>query len=156
MVSFQPMSGSDFSGYLSYFLADYAEEIAANYGLAPEAALAQAKHEITVSLPQGENTPGQQLMSIIWQDKEAQQQVGYLWYSPDFSAKSAFIYDFYLFTAHRNKGLGRKALQQLEQLLAAQGYSQIKLRVAAGNDRAKRVYEANGFKVTGFNMNKLL
>ena len=82
--------------------------------------------------------------------------VGSLWYRADFIDKSAFIYDFYLRPAFRGKGLGSQAMQSLESNLRAAGIRQIKLRVAAENEHARKVYEANGYQITGYNMNKLL
>jgi ribosomal protein S18 acetylase RimI-like enzyme len=52
--------------------------------------------------------------------------------------QSAFIYDFYLLPAFRSKGLGSRAMQSLEALLAGEGIRQIKLRVAAENAHAKK------------------
>ncbi|WP_154058909.1 GNAT family N-acetyltransferase, partial [Pseudescherichia vulneris] len=89
-------------------------------------------------------------------EAEKDHHIGYLWYKPDPQLHSAFINDFYLFPAFRGQGLGSEAMKQLELRLMAEGCKQIKLRVAAGNPQARRVYENNGFNVTGINMNKVL
>ena len=44
----------------------------------------------------------------------------------------------------------------LESDLRAGGFTQIKLRVAGDNDRARHVYEVSGFRVTGINMSKTI
>ena len=118
--------------------------------------MAQAKREITTSLPDGVQTQGQSLKSIVHTENGSEVQIGYLWYRANGEDQSAFIYDFYLLPAFRGKGLGSRAMQSLEALLAGEGIRQIKLRVAAENAHAKKVYEANGYQVTGYNMNKLL
>lgn len=156
MVVLHPMSETEFAGFLAYFIPDYAAEIAANYHLFQDAALAQAKREIATSLPDGVKTQGQSLKSIVHTDNGSEVQIGYLWYRANGEDQSAFIYDFYLLPAFRGKGLGSRAMQSLEALLAGEGIRQIKLRVAAENAHAKKVYEANGYQVTGYNMNKLL
>lgn len=156
MVVLHPMSETDFAGFLAYFIPDYAAEIATNYHLSPDDALAQAKREAAASLPDGEKTAGQSLKRIVRSENGTEQRIGYLWYRTNAEDSSAFIYDFYLLPEFRSQGLGSLAMQSLESLLASEGIRQIKLRVAAENAQAKKVYEANGYQVTGYNMNKLL
>lgn len=156
MVSLRPMSANEFVGFATYFIEDYARDIAANYRLSDDEALAQAKRELESSLPAAEKTPGQTLTAIIFAENGTEQHIGYLWYKANIIDKSAYIYDFYLFSKFRKQGLGSQAMHCLEADLAASGIKQIKLRVAAENAHAKKVYEANGYQVTGFNMNKLL
>jgi hypothetical protein len=104
MVVLHPMSETDFAGFLAYFIPDYAAEIAANYHLSQDAALAQAKREIAASLPDGVKTQGQSLKSIVHTDNGSEVQIGYLWYRANGEDQSAFIYDFYLLPAFRGKG----------------------------------------------------
>ncbi|WP_234632409.1 GNAT family N-acetyltransferase [Agrobacterium vitis] len=151
MIKFTGMSDEDYSHYLNYFIADYAAEIALNYKIAEGEAVKRAEHEIAQSLPHGPKTPDHALLNIV--DKQ-QQTIGYLWYRFDETAKSVFILDFYIFPAHRGTGQGKQALAALETRLAEQGYREIKLRVAADNDRARHIYEYGGFRVTGVNMAK--
>lgn len=148
------MSGAQYQGYLDYFIADYADEIAANYGLPGAEALDQARREVEDGLPQGLATPGQVLLSII--DPATDEVIGYIWYKHSTEARSVFIYDFSILPAHRGKGLGKRALVLLEDELGRQGIRQMKLRVAGDNLRAKHVYDVSGFRVTGFNMSKII
>jgi len=152
MISFRPVQQHEFAAFVDYFVSDYAIEIVANYRLSEGEARQQARREVESSFPGAENTPGQVLLCIM----QAQRHIGYLWYKPDAELKSAYINDFYLFPKFRGQGVGSEAMKQLEEKLEADGYTQIKLRVAAENQQARNVYEANGFAVTGINMNKLL
>lgn len=156
MISFRPVLQHEFAAFVAYFVADYAREITLNYRLSETDALTQAQREIECSFPQQEKTSGQVLLCIIHHDAGEEQPIGYLWYKSDAELKSAYINDFYLFPAFRGQGFGSKAMKCLEERLEADGYTQIKLRVAAENQQARHVYEANGFAVTGINMNKLL
>ena len=149
MIKLRPMLTQEYAGYLAYFLPDYALEITANYDLSPRDALAQAKQEIATDLPDGVETKGQVLLSILDLDEGL---VGYLWYKPDLKAKSAFIYDFHILPPFQGKGLGKAALKALEALLLEQGITQIGLRVAADNARAQGLYRSAGFRTTGVNM----
>lgn len=148
------MTCPDFTDFLKIIVPDYADDLCDNYYLSREDALLQAKSEINALLTGGAATPGQVLLSIYEDSPEGDYKTGYFWYSPDLNSGAAFLYNFYIFPDHRNKGLGKKALAMLEKHLADQGIRQIKLRVAADNGRAKHVYETAGYRVTGFNMNK--
>lgn len=156
MITFRSPSRHEFQAFVDYFIPDYAAEIVSNYLLSEEDALAQARRELEASFPDGEKSAGQILLCIVLNDAEKENHIGYLWYKPDPQLHSAFINDFYLFPAFRGKGFGSAAMKQLELRLVEEGSKQIKLRVAAGNPQARRVYENNGFNVTGINMNKVL
>ena len=132
----RPMLANEYPDYLEYFVPDYAAEIQSNYGLAHEDALDQAKSEVAADLPQGVDTEGEVLLCL---EDEAGKVVGYLWYTPN--ARSVFIKDFYVFPDHQGQGYGKAALRALERTLKESSFNQIKLRVAADNVRALRVYE---------------
>ncbi|APG18186.1 acetyltransferase [Kosakonia radicincitans] len=154
MIEFRPMREDEYPGYLKYFIADYAREIASNYRLSAEDSLARAKQEIAEDLPEGVNTPGQVLLCLIAKSDNTDKHVGYLWYKPDAAMRTVFIYDFHIFNALQGQGLGKLALRTFEHEMRCKGVEQIRLRVAGDNDRARHVYEAIGFGVTGINMSK--
>ncbi|WP_312209904.1 GNAT family N-acetyltransferase [Pseudescherichia sp.] len=156
MVTFRVPTSREFSAFVDYFIPDYAAEIVSNYRLSEVDAVEQARRELEASFPDGEKSAGQVLLCIILSAPEKEHHIGYLWYKPDTQLHSAWINDFYLFPAFRGKGFGSEAMKQLEVRLMEEGCKQIKLRVAAGNLQARRVYENNGFNVTGINMNKVL
>jgi ribosomal protein S18 acetylase RimI-like enzyme len=150
------MRESEYAAYLDYFIPDYAEEVASSYGISPEDALARVKREMAAELPEGVRTPGQHLLCLVDPAGEADAVIGYLWYKPDATQRSAFINDFEILPAHRGQGRGKQALGLLDDLLKREGFEQVKLRVAQDNARARHVYEATGFRVTGVNMSKSL
>lgn len=150
------MRESEYPAYLRYFIPDYAAEIAANYRLSDAAARAQAEREIESDLPDGVATAGQLLLCLVDPSGAAETLLGYLWYKPDAATRSAFITDFHILAAHQGQGLGKAAMALLERDLGAKGFTQIKLRVAGDNARARHVYEASGFHVTGVNMSKVI
>jgi len=152
MVALRPMRSAEFPAYLDYFIPEYAAEISANYGVSDTAALAQARREIADDLPDGPDTHGQVLLCITADgDDDA---IGYLWYHPDKDLRLAFISDFHILAAHQGKGFGTRALSALEAALSDAGFEQIRLRVAADNQRAQHIYRTGGFRVTGVNMSK--
>ena len=153
MIHLRDMQPQEFAGYAEYFLKDYAIEIASNYGLAATAAQARAERELAADLGQGTATPGQALLCIV-DDQDA--LLGYAWCRPDADSSSVFVLDFHILPAHQGKGLGKQALALLEAHFARAGFSEIRLRVAADNARARHVYDVGGFRVTGINMAKPL
>lgn len=156
MVTFRSPTSREFSAFVNYFIPDYAAEIVSNYRLSEVDAVEQARRELEASFPDGENSTGQVLLCIIQSESNKENHIGYLWYKPDPHLHSAWINDFYLFPAFRGQGFGSEAMKHLEVRLVQEGYKQVKLRVAADNTQARRVYENNGFNVTGINMNKVL
>ncbi|MGL5286196.1 MAG: GNAT family N-acetyltransferase [Aeromonas sp.] len=156
MMLLRPMRADEFAAYLDYFIPDYAAEIAANYRLSESEAREQARREISVSLPDGVNSAGHVLLCLVDSATLSDNALGYLWYKADAAMREAFIYDFYIRPDHQGKGLGKQALQLLEEALKARGFAQIKLRVAGDNERARHLYEVSGFQVTGINMSKPL
>jgi ribosomal protein S18 acetylase RimI-like enzyme len=150
------MREGEYAAYLDYFIPDYAAEVAATYGLSAEDALARVRREIAADLPDGIRTRGHSLFCLVDPAGDPDAVVGYLWIKPDAAQRSAFINDFEILPAHRGKGLGKQAMAALAADLRRQGFEQIKLRVAQDNARARHVYEAAGFQVTGINMSKSL
>jgi RimJ/RimL family protein N-acetyltransferase len=156
MISLRPMRADEYAAYLDYFIPDYATEITANYQLSPVESRLQALREIDEDLPQGVATPGQVLLCIIDSISGEDSIIGYLWYRPDIPARSIHISDFHIFAVHQGKGYGKEALAALELELSKTGITQIKLRVAEDNKRAKHLYDVSGFRVTGVNMSKAI
>ncbi|ABS13763.1 MULTISPECIES: GNAT family N-acetyltransferase [Brucella] len=156
MLQLRPMREDEFPTYLGYFIPDYAAEVASSYRLSDVAALDQVKREMASDLPDGVNTTDQILLCLIDPACSPEKLLGYLWYKQDPAKQVAFIMDFYIFPSLQGKGYGKLALTTLEVDLKRQGFQQIKLRVAADNARARHVYDATGFHVTGINMNKSL
>jgi ribosomal protein S18 acetylase RimI-like enzyme len=150
------MRDNEYPAYLEYFISDFAVEIASNYGLSESVSIAQAKQEVAADLPDGVHTSGQILLCVVDQTDSSERLIGYLWYKPNATMRSAFICDFHILAPYQGKGLGKQALEVLERELKGQGFEHIKLRVAEDNDRARHVYEATGFRVTGVNMNKAI
>jgi ribosomal protein S18 acetylase RimI-like enzyme len=154
MIHLRPMQISEFPDFSAYFVADYAEEISANYDQDIAAARTQAQQDISRDLPQGVDTPGQHLLCIVREDDENNTPIGYLWCKPETAGQSVFISDFYMFPDHRGKGYGKSALLALEAMFTKTGHTEVRLRVAADNAKAQRLYTAMGYTITGINMRK--
>lgn len=154
MISFRTMTKDEYPAYLEYFVNDYAYEIESNFRVSLRDSLHRAKQEISEMLPDGVNTHGQVLMCIIAQSDKTNNHVGYLWYKPEWTNRTVFIYDFHILNSSQGLGHGKQSLRAFEEYLQAKGFKEIRLRVAGDNVRARHVYETSGFLVTGINMSK--
>ena len=148
------MRPEEFADYRKYFIKDYGQEIADNYGYKLEKALEMAKNAIERVLPKGTLTPGQELMCIEAPDNGNSELLGYLWYAVQENETTAFIFDFYIHETSRGRGHAKASIAEFEKKLATDGIYQIKLRVAHDNIRALNLYKSAGFAVTGYNMIK--
>lgn len=152
VIALRPMREEEYPAFCDYFIADYSQEIAENYGHSLELAQTLARKDLLRSFPDGYKTNVHKLLCI-----EAESRVvGYLWHCPNEAEHSTFIYDFYVDESCRGKGYGTEALKLLEGQLVKGGIVQIKLRVAYHNKRALALYQETGFMVTGYNMSKNL
>ena len=150
-VTLRPMLADEFPNYRDYFVVDYAEEIAANYGFTLEKSRTIARQELADDLPQTVATPNHFLLCI---ENEDGQIIGYLWHKLLDDGETVFVLDFIIFKQFRKMGYGKAAMDRLEKQLSRTGVEQIKLRVAFENKGALRLYETVGFNVTGYNMIK--
>lgn len=158
MVTLRAMHTEELNDYRNLFITEYAQDLSSNSGYSTEQALAHATQIFDGYLPEGVNTPGDHLFCIENKNNESDNNalVGYLWFGQASNDNAAFIKDFYVLPHHQRKGYGSACLQELEKILVAQDIFEIKLRVAADNPQAKRLYEQMAFVVTGFNMSKSL
>jgi len=153
MISLRKMKADEYPAYCDYFIADYADDLAQNYGHSIEAATELAQQTLLSSLPDGIESKKHDLLCIEL-NSNSSKVIGYLWHSITASDASSFIYDFYIQAQYRGSGYGKQALNQLENLLATVGIDQIKLRVAFNNQRALALYKEVGFAISGYNMSK--
>ncbi|MGF1755138.1 GNAT family N-acetyltransferase [Vibrio makurazakiensis] len=156
MINLRRMREEEFPAYSEYFIEDYSQEIARNYGHPISTAIELARKDLENSFPNGYELNGHELLCIELKDSDEKNAVGYLWHSVNTNDNSTFIYDFYIADSFRGQGLGKLAMQYLEDQLQAKGIEQVKLRVAYQNTRALKLYQETGFSITGFNMSKSL
>lgn len=156
MLNLRKMSTEEYPAYCDYFIADYGNEIALNYGHSIEVATDLAIKELNRCFPNGLENNEHELLCIELELENTLKVIGYLWHSINASDFSTFIYDFYIIEEFRGDGYGKQAIIKLESLLISDGINQIKLRVAYQNKRALALYQEVGFVISGYNMSKKL
>ncbi len=151
MITFRPMRPDEFAAYSAYFIPEFAADLAANFGLSPPEATAEATRDLAAHLPQGPQTPGQDLYCILG---AAGGVVGYLWFERQAANTRAFLMDFHILPPFQGLGIAGQALAAWESALSDTGVRDVRLRVSPDNPRALRTYESAGFRVTGLAMAK--
>ncbi|UFN68410.1 GNAT family N-acetyltransferase [Vibrio alginolyticus] len=154
MVVLREMRQDEYSAYCQYFIDDYSQEIAQNYGHSIKLSIELAKKELHRCFPNGLEGNEHSLLCIDAEVDGQLNRVGYLWHSINVTDQSTFIYDFFVSGEYRGLGYGTQAICALEKQLQEVGITQIKLRVAYQNERALKLYQEVGFVITGFNMSK--
>lgn len=150
------MTKEEYPAYCTYFIDDYSQEIAQNYGYSMEKAIELAKKDLHGSFPDGVESKSHTLLCIEALIDGIPRVVGYLWHSINTQNRSTFIYDFYISDIYRGQGFGKQAIALLEEQLQLVDINEIKLRVAYHNNRALKLYQETGFAIIGYNMSKQL
>ena len=86
-------------------------------------------------------------------ENDREEHVGHVWWAPR-GAGRAFVYDLFIEERFRGRGLGRKALELIEEDARAAGLSGVDLNVWGGNDVARRLYRSAGFDERAVFMSK--
>jgi ribosomal protein S18 acetylase RimI-like enzyme len=83
--------------------------------------------------------------------------VGVLWLGPNLQRPGVVhVFEIEIDRAHRGRGLGRVALLAAEDLVRAQGLTEISLNAFGFNDPARRLYDRLGYRGVSTAMTKTL
>jgi ribosomal protein S18 acetylase RimI-like enzyme len=153
LVSMRP---EYFPAFFAVATQVYASEntIAGRWGASEALELARAETERM--LPQGVQTPEQQLLEI--RESAEDETVGFLWFTKmkRGTSTTAFIVQIYVEPAARGKGHARAAMSAVESFARDQGLSAVVLHVFAHNTEAQALYKSAGFSVASLNMHKAI
>lgn len=156
MIRLRKMNAHEYAAYCEIFIDDYGRDLADNEGFSLDLALTKARNELIETLPDGLDTTNEILLSIEFSNMGIISVVGFLWHSLNIEEHATFISDFYIYEQYRGLGYGKQAMTCFERQLYAQNITRVGLRVAFNNPRALKLYQACGFKISGFDMIKTL
>jgi len=155
MVTLAPMTDEAYARWLPAAIRSYAADKVRVGAWPIDEAQERSARAFAELLPDGPQTAGQELRSIVTADGKT---VGVLWFGPAGGGTDgvAFIWDIEVDEAYRGRGFGRAALQALEPLVLAQGYRAIGLHAFGDNEVARNLYRSAGYVETDVSMRKSL
>ena len=156
MVRLNPMTEAAFEEYVATSIQHYADEHVRSGRWSPDTASAQAEKEFAELLPDGTQTPGQYLLTLL--DETTGQEIGMLWYGirEQAGVREAWIWDVNVAPPFRRQGYGRQAMAVLEQHVRERRLARISLHVFGHNAAARALYERMGYSPTNIVMSKTL
>lgn len=152
-VELESVSEEDFQQYIESAIKEYAGEkvMAGNWNR--DEAYNLSKKAFSNFLPQGRETPGHSVMTIIESMKK--DKVGILWVEwKNKEWNSAYIWDIVIFEKFRRNGYGFLTLKQLEIMAKEHGSESIVLHVFGHNKPARALYDSLGYYPTNIIMRK--
>jgi len=128
-VTLRPMTAAEYAVWRPDAIASYARDMAEAIGDPPDVTLQRANAQFPTLLPDGLDTAGTWLMTIL---DGAGHTVGAIWIGPHPNNPAwAFVWDIKIAEQHRGRGFGRAAMIAAEQLAA----SNRSINAQAGNQQ---------------------
>lgn len=152
-VSLEPISDYEFNAYMEKSIEEYAKEKVRSGNWKEDEAMELSKNSFLKLLPDGKNTKGHAVMSIV--DRENGKNIGVLWVEwKNREFNSSYIWDIVIYKEFRRMGYGYSAMKELEKMAKINGSSSIVLHVFGHNKPAIEMYQKLGFKTTNIIMKK--
>jgi ribosomal protein S18 acetylase RimI-like enzyme len=153
MTHLEPMTQARYDEWLVATIAEYAAEKVASGNYPEEGSLERSRGEFDVLLPQGLQTPGHEITSMI---DDAGAAVGHVWWTIEDRpvGRVVFIYDIAVDPEHRRKGHAQAALLEVEQYARDHDCIGVMLHVFGSNTGARQLYQKAGYDETNVIMLK--
>jgi len=155
MLRLEPMDEATYVAWREATKREYATEKVKAGNWAETDADALAEEAFATLLPNGRETPGHEVRSMVNDDGE---KVGYAWFTIENRdvGRVVFIYDIAVDAAHRRKGYARLGLAEIEAYARERACLGVMLHVFGNNDAARQLYSSAGYLETNVVMLKLV
>jgi ribosomal protein S18 acetylase RimI-like enzyme len=154
MTRLEPMTQARYDAWLEATIRDYAAEKVAS-GNYPDdgTGIERSKAEFDALLPQGRETPGHEIHSMVDDDGR---DVGYAWFTIEDRppGRVVFIYDIAVDEAFRRQGHAQAALDAIEGYAREHDCIGVMLHVFGNNTGARALYLRAGYEETNVLMLK--
>ena len=153
MFRLEPMDEATYLAWRPAVTREYAQEKVKAGNWTESEAEALAEKAFAELLPDGLQTAGHELRSMI---NDAAERVGYAWFTIEKrdAGRVTFIYDIEVDEAHRRHGYGRLSLAEIEAFARANGCLGVMLHVFGDNAAARQLYRSAGYLETNVMMLK--
>lgn len=153
MTRLEPMTPARYEKWLEATIREYAAEKVESGNYAEEGSLERSKAEFDALLPNGLETVGHEIRSMV---DDAGEAVGYVWFTQEDRpvGRVVFIYDIAVDPAHRRKGHAQAAIAEVERYARENGCTGVMLHVFGANTGARQLYQKVGYLETNVVMLK--
>jgi ribosomal protein S18 acetylase RimI-like enzyme len=151
-VEFRPMRDEELPEWLPRLREGYAADMVQNAGATPEAARAKAEADTERLFPDGLPND-EQFVFVIESDG---QRAGEVWFAVrdgDFGPV-VWVFSVEIDETMRGRGLGRAAMQFVEDEARKRGVPRVALNVMGGNEVARGLYRSLGYAEVAVAMGK--
>lgn len=152
-IRLRPLRDDEFEEFLAAQHAEYARGLVDDAGMTPEAAVEKAREDLASLFPDGVRRPDHRIAVV--EDVTTGERAGRVFWAPRRDDR-AYVYDLFIEERFRGQGLGRRALELLEDDARTAGFSGVDLNVWGGNDVARELYRTAGYHERAVFMSKEL
>lgn len=153
MIRLEPMTQARYETWLYATIREYAAEKVASGNYPGEGAVERSQAEFDALLPNGQETAGHEIRSMV---DDAGEAVGYVWFTIEDRpvGRVVFIYDIAVDPERRRKGHAQTALLQVETYARDNDCVGVMLHVFGSNTGARQLYAKAGYDETNVIMLK--
>ena len=153
MIRLQPMDYPTFEAWREASVREYAQDKVDSGNWLAADAVERSAREFADTLPDGRNTAGHELCSMVTEDGV---RVGIAWFASEDRpfGRVVFIYDIGVDPEYRRMGYAQAALGEIESYAREHGCVAVQLHVFGGNSGARRLYQRAGYIETDVTMVK--
>ena len=146
----RPLTPEEVTEVAAQIERGYAEDIERHGGLPREAARKKAAED----MPRVLSDPA----SVLYALEDDGRRVGHLWLGDRElqTGRALWIWDVFVDAPHRGRGLGRAAMGLVEEEARRRGLGRVELNVFGGNEVARSLYRAVGYRELSVTMAKEL
>jgi ribosomal protein S18 acetylase RimI-like enzyme len=154
----RPLRDDELPDFIERGKREYTRALVDEAGLPPGRAEAKTESDYASLFPDGAMQPNQHISVLV--DADSGETVGRLFWGkrqpPDGVGPRCYLYDIEIDERFRGRGLGRRAMELLEDEARTVGLPGIDLNVWGGNEVARSLYRSLGFVERGVFMSKEL
>jgi GNAT superfamily N-acetyltransferase len=152
-IRLRPVREDELAGWLDESKREYVRDLVEHAGHSRAGAERKAERDFASLLQDPQRSDDQALFVI---EDQAGGVVGRAWLADREGAEGthAFVYDVFLEERLRGRGLGRRAMQLLEEEARRRGHTRIRLNVFGGNEVARSLYRSLGYAELAVTMGK--